>query len=119
MEQPNGPARPRWDGNRILFEVIAGGERVPCAISRAAVQGLSERRCFKTPELLQCFAAARARIEKIALDKLGARPAGVCGTLNIWEDDIEDAAPPGAPAAKTAAETKPVATPPAIPPGEA
>ncbi len=110
MEQPNGPARPRWDGNRILFEVIAADEWIPCAISRAAVQGLSERRCFKTAELLQCFAVARERIEKIALDKLGARPAGVYGTLNIWADDIDDAAPPSVPVAKTAVpETAPAA----------
>jgi hypothetical protein len=82
-----------------LFEITAGDERVPCAISRTALQELSDRRHFKPAELLQCFLKVRERIERIALDKLRARPDGVSGTLNIWADDIDDWRPAGAPVA--------------------
>ena len=45
------PSRPRWDGSRILFDITDGNEQVPCAISRAALEQISERRCFKTADL--------------------------------------------------------------------
>src|SRR5882757_5478677 len=69
--------RPRWDGSRILFEITEGNGQVPCAISRAALEEISERRCFKAADLLGCFAKARGRIERLALEKLRARPDGI------------------------------------------
>ena len=50
-------------------------------------------RHFKPADLLRCFAAARSRIEAIALAKLHTRPLGVGGVLNIWVDDVEDFTP--------------------------
>jgi hypothetical protein len=86
---------PRWDGRRVLFEVIDEGRSVACAISMNALQDLSGRRRFKPADLLECFAAARPRIEAIALGKLRARPeGGVSGIVHIWSDDIDDLTPP-------------------------
>jgi hypothetical protein len=83
-------SRPRWDGSRVLFEMVDGDRRVFCAISRSALQDLSLRRHFKAADLLQCFASARPRIEAIARSKLQARGGDMSGTLTIWADDIED-----------------------------
>ena len=77
---------PRWDGGRVLFEIIDKGERVPCAISRMALEDIGESRLSKTVDLLDCFAKSRGRIEELALEKLRARPAGVSGRLNLWAD---------------------------------
>ncbi len=92
-------ARPRWDGSRVWFEITDGDERIACAISRAALQDLSERRYFKGSELLQCFIKARKRIEELARDKLRATPERVSGPLSIWADDIDDLPPSSAPMA--------------------
>ncbi len=83
------PARPRWDGSRILFEITAGNEQIPCAISRAALEEIAERRCFKAADLLGCFANAWGRIERLALEKLSARPDGISGRLSLWADDVD------------------------------
>ncbi|MBU8546196.1 MULTISPECIES: DUF1488 family protein [Roseomonadaceae] len=98
---PTVPA-PRWDGRRVLFEVVEDARLIPCAISMNALQDLSEMRRFKPAELMKCFAAARPRIEAIALDKHRARAEGSVGLLNIWSDDVEDAAVPPAKAVPTA-----------------
>lgn len=90
---------PRWDGGRVLFEIADGGERVPCAISRMALEGIGERRLFKTADLLGCFAGARGRIEGLALEKLHARPDGVSGRLSLWADDVDDSPTGDVPAA--------------------
>jgi hypothetical protein len=103
MTAPTGTAsRPRWDGRRILFEVTDGDQRVACAISLNALQDLSQVRRFSPPELLKCFAAARQRIEAIAIGKLRGRSNGVPGLLNIWSDDIDELPPSGQPAAALA-----------------
>jgi len=65
---------PRWDGRRMLFEILDGDRRVSCAISLTALQDMSERRRFKRTDLLLCFAQARDRIEALALRKHRARP---------------------------------------------
>lgn len=83
-------SRPRWDGRNILFEVIEGNHSVACAISPQALEALSGRRRFKPADLLGSFVAARARIETIALTKLGRRPPELSGMLHIWSDDIDD-----------------------------
>ncbi len=90
---------PRWDGRRVLFEIIDKNRSVACAISLNALQDLSEQRRFQPADLLKCFAAARERIEAIAHSKLRARSRSVSGLLNIWSDDIDDSPPANAPVA--------------------
>lgn len=93
------PSRPRWDGSRGLFEVTDGNTQIPCAISRAALEGISEKRFFRAADLLGCFTNARGRIEKLALEKLRARPDGISGRLSLWADDVDFVPPNGAPGA--------------------
>ena len=88
---------PRWDGSRVLFEVIDKSERVPCAISRMALEAIGESRLSKTLDLLGCFARSRGRIEELALEKLRARPAGVSGRLSLWADDVDQPPTGGVP----------------------
>ena len=87
---------PRWDGTRVLFEITGGEKRIPCAISRAALEELSEQRHAGGAALVRCFLAAQGRIEALARDKLRAMPGGVVGTLNIWVSDLDDPSPSGA-----------------------
>ena len=93
------PSRPHWDGSRVLFEIIDGHEQIPCAISRAAMEEISERRCFGAADLLVCFANAHEQIERLALEKLRARPDGISGRLSLWADDVDFVPPGGAPVA--------------------
>jgi Protein of unknown function (DUF1488) len=88
------PSRPRWDGGHIHFEITHGHEQILCAISRAALEEISEMGCFSAADFLRCFANARGRIERLALEKLRARPAGISGRLILWADDM-DFLPPG------------------------
>ncbi|MGK7870016.1 DUF1488 family protein [Falsiroseomonas sp. E2-1-a20] len=96
--QPGQPASrveipaPRWDGRRVLFEVLDEDRLVPCAISMNALQDISEMRRFKPADLMKCFETVRPKIEAIALDKHRARSDAASGLLNIWSDDIDDAA---------------------------
>jgi uncharacterized protein DUF1488 len=92
-------SRPRWDGSRVLFEITDRNEQIPCAISRAALEGISERRCFRAADLLGCFANARAQIETLAREKLRARPHGISGRLSLWADDVDFVPPGGTPVA--------------------
>jgi hypothetical protein len=86
----------------------------------SALQDLSEQRRFKPADLLNCFAAARGRIEAIALGKLRARSEGASGLLNIWSDDIDGAPPPAsAPAAAQLAKARSARPEPADAPGPA
>jgi hypothetical protein len=89
-------SRPRWDGSQIHFEITHENEQIMCAISRAALEEISEMRCFSTADLLRCFANARGRIEGLALEKLRARPAGIPGRLTLWADDMGFPPPGGA-----------------------
>jgi Protein of unknown function (DUF1488) len=93
LDQVAGLMRPRWDGSRVLFEIADSDERIRCAISRAALQHLSQRRHCKAAEALPCFVNARTQIEAIALGKLRAITGARSGTLGIWTDDIADVAP--------------------------
>ncbi len=85
---------PYWDGGRILFEIIDGDAYVPCAISRIAVEEISEKSCFGKADLLARFASAR--IEKLALAKLRARADGISGRLSLWAEDVNTLPPGGA-----------------------
>jgi hypothetical protein len=85
-------SRARWDGSRVLFEIEQDGQLITCAVSRGALQDLSERRCFKSAELLRCFEEARGRIESIAHLKFRSAGESVSGVLSIWADDLDDPA---------------------------
>jgi hypothetical protein len=91
IQQNTSVSRPRWDGSRVLFEIEDAGQHISCAISRGALQDLSERRYFKSTELLRCFAEARGRIEAIARSKLRASPESASGVISIWADDVDEA----------------------------
>jgi hypothetical protein len=86
-------AKPRFDGNRVIFEIDADGRRVPCVISRSALQGISQRRHFASGDLLRSFNDARRQIEQIALRKYRAQPESASGVTSIWEEDVEDTRP--------------------------
>src|SRR5690348_16656956 len=88
---------PRWDGSRMLFDILVGDARIACAISRGALQDLSTTRSFKTKDLRKGFMNARWRIAQIAHQKLRARPHRLSGTLIIWADDLDDLPPSSAP----------------------
>jgi hypothetical protein len=87
-----GPSagRPRCDGKRVLFEVMDGDRRVACAISLSALQDLSEGRCYRPAEQLASFAAARPRIEAVALGKHRSRAGGASDLLNVWSGDLDE-----------------------------
>ena len=86
---PPACAPPRWDGRRVLFDLVQDGQRVTCAISLNALQDLSGLRRFKPADLLTCFAATRGRIEEIALHKLRSRTSATAGVLHIWSEDVD------------------------------
>lgn len=87
-------ASPRWDGHRMLFAlVIEDGREVRCAISRAALLGITGSAPLRTTDLPAIFAAARQRIEAAALTKLRARASLPLGVLHIWGEDILDPDP--------------------------
>ena len=80
----------RWVGGRVMFEIEENGQIIVCGISQEALQGFSQRRMYKGPDLLQCFAAARGKIELIARRKWRMRPDDATGHVNIWADDVDD-----------------------------
>jgi hypothetical protein len=84
------PATPRWDRNRVLFEIEHDGELVECAISREALQDMSARRYAKPAELLECFTKIRPRAEQIAGDKLRGRSDAIEGLVTIWSSDLDE-----------------------------
>lgn len=94
IRSPAPPAR--WDGRRVLFEVEHDGREVPCAISPDALRDLTMRRCFKAKDVMECFAAARPRVEAIVRGKLRARASPLATPLTIWSNDVEDYAAGGA-----------------------
>lgn len=95
VRSPRAAFKPRWDGQRVLFTIAAAGMETRCAISRAALEALTERSFIPPRDIVLRFAEQRPRIEAIAARILALRPASVTGTLHIWSDDIED--PPDAP----------------------
>ena len=83
-------AAPRWDRNRVLFEIEDGGRLVACAISLQAIQDASGRRFHDAARLLDCFGKVRSRIERIARGKLHARPHTDDHLLTVWSGDLDD-----------------------------
>ena len=101
----SSPLRPQWDGSRLLFNVSDGATQVPCAISRAALEEIGGARCFEKADLLACFAAARERIEGLALEKLRARAPSISGRVSLWADDVDYLPPSDAAAAYQSASS--------------
>ncbi len=85
-------AAPRWDRNRVLFEIEDEGQMVPCAISLQALQDVSGRRFHDGTRLLACFGTVRSRIERAARFKLRARRHTDGHLLTIWSGDLDAAA---------------------------
>jgi hypothetical protein len=86
------PSGAKWDGSRVLFEIVDGDTIVACAISREALREVSGRNYGKPAELLACFAKSRARIEGVARAKHRAQPSAT-GLLIVWAGDLDDHAP--------------------------
>ncbi len=83
-------ATPRWDRNRVLFEIFQAVHIVEVAISREALQDMSARRFAKPAELLACFAKVRPRAERIARAKLKSRSDAIEGLVTIWSGDLDE-----------------------------
>jgi Protein of unknown function (DUF1488) len=88
------PVSARWDRNRVLFEIVEGGEAYECAVSREALQDISSRRYAKPVELLACFEKVRPRLERLARDKLLTRSDAIEGLVTIWTGDLDEPEPP-------------------------
>ena len=89
-------SQPWWDGSRVLFTIEAEGKRVPCAISRSALQHLSGEVHLATSDLLHRFMGSRDRIEETAVRIFHVTPEWVSGPVSIWADDIDNPPPAGA-----------------------
>jgi hypothetical protein len=89
-ERPATTTPPRWDRNRVLFEIMEGGQVLSCAISKEALQDISDRRYAKPAELLTCFEAVRDRVEQAARAKYKIRPDSIDGLVTIWSGDLDD-----------------------------
>jgi Protein of unknown function (DUF1488) len=77
-------SQPRWDGNRLTFFINIEGRRIPCAISRSALQNLSGHTYLATSELLGLFMDSRGKIEEIAARIFHITPEWVSGPVSIW-----------------------------------
>jgi hypothetical protein len=87
------PTPPRWDRNRVLFEIVEDGQVLSCAISKEALQDISDRRYAKPAELLTCFEKVRDRVEQVARAKFKIRPDSIDGLVTIWSGDLDDPEP--------------------------
>ena len=83
---------PRWDGRRILFEIVQPEGDAACTISVDAVQALSGKRSFRSADLLQQFEAVREQIAEVAIGKWRARSAAASGLTFIWSSDLPESA---------------------------
>lgn len=96
---------PRWDGQRLMFDIHDAKDHVHCAISRAALLDIAEHIHLRPSELIACFIEFRSRIESIAWAKFRSRPDRPTRRVNIWSDDI-DPPPASAPVAARAGEVR-------------
>jgi hypothetical protein len=90
-------AQIRWTEKRIFFEIIERGCSVPCAVSEAALEQVSNHSCACLDDALASFAAHRGQIEAAARRKFLRRNPGSSRPVNIWADDLDDHSPEGAP----------------------
>ena len=88
---------PRWDGTRLLFELDDGGNRLPCAISREALESAGGGHTARRWQLLEAFERLRPRIERIALAKARVAPAESIGMMTTISTDELDDLPPSRP----------------------
>jgi len=88
--QPLPLARPRHDGQQVLFELRDQGIRITCAISRAALRQLDDVGNAGPMAPLERFMAARGRIEAMALLQHRARAACTRGVLQIGTEDPDN-----------------------------
>ena len=86
-------SQPRWDGNRLAFTNNTEGKRIPCAISRSALQNLSRHTHLATSDLLDRFMDSRDRIEEIAARIFHITPEWVSGPVSICADEIDNPPP--------------------------
>jgi hypothetical protein len=84
-------SQPRWDGNRLAFTMNTEGKRIPCAISRSALQNLSRHTHLATSDLL--VMDSRDKIEEIAVRIFHIAPEWVSGPVSICADDIDNPPP--------------------------
>jgi hypothetical protein len=82
-------AAPRWDNNRVLFEIDDGEHRIECAIYRQALEEVGGRGFARPLELLACFSKSRTLIERLALHKARTQGATISGPITIWSGDLE------------------------------
>jgi hypothetical protein len=86
-------SQPRWDGNRLTFTINTEDKRIPCAISRSALQNLSGQTHLATSDLLDRFMDSRDRIEEIAARIFHITPEWVSGPVSICADDLDNPPP--------------------------
>ena len=84
-------SQPRWDGNRLAFTINTEGNRIPCAISRPALQNLSRHTHLARSDLADMD--SRDKIEEIAARIFHITPEWVSGPVSIWADDIDNPPP--------------------------
>lgn len=98
MTDMERPAPPRWDGQRLVFELnMDDGMLVRCAISRLALLSIGDGGPSRATDPMARFTASRARIEAAAHAKLRGRATPPLGLLHIWQDDILDPSPGASP----------------------
>jgi hypothetical protein len=84
-------SQPRWDRNRLAFTINTEGKRIPCAISRSALQNLSRHTHLATSDLL--VMDSRDKIEEIAARIFHITPEWVSGPVSICADEIDNPPP--------------------------
>jgi Protein of unknown function (DUF1488) len=89
---------PRWDTDRVLFEIDDGERRSPCSISREALESAGEGYKARPWQLLEAFERLWPGIEQIALAKIRATASKPAGITPISLDELNDP-PPTVPAA--------------------
>ena len=84
-------SQPRWDGNRLAFTINTEGKRIPCAISRSALQNLSRHTHLATSDLLVMDFATRSRRSRPVFSTL--RRNGYPARSAYGADDIDNPPP--------------------------
>ena len=86
---PSGSAS--WDNaGQVLFVIDVQGERVGCAISRAALEEVGGTRCYGGAASLACFTRVRPAIELLARRKHQSNGVGIYGRVTLWTTDIDE-----------------------------
>ncbi|SHJ73875.1 Protein of unknown function [Roseomonas rosea] len=94
--------QPRWQHDRILFEVEEHGVALACSVSKAAIQDAGGRYSNLPRDIMTEFVRLRPRIEQAALAKFRERPGGLDGPVHVWSADLDDDPEPPAIAGQAA-----------------